>query len=98
MTFRASYDIIHNVKREAVSNQRNGKLMAPWVTVWKLLTFSTNSGGVIAQRNKKKLKKPLDKLKNLWYNKGVIKRGNLLNIKNRVATVAKMKGVYYDYS
>ena len=36
LTFRADYDIIHNVKREAVSNQRNGKLMAPWVTVWKL--------------------------------------------------------------
>lgn len=39
------------------------------------------------------MKFPLDKFKNLWYNKSVIKRGNLLNIKkNRVATVAKMKG------
>nr|DAH18159.1 MAG TPA: hypothetical protein [Caudoviricetes sp.] len=29
----------------------------------------------------KKVKFPLDKFKNLWYNKSVIKRGNLLNIK-----------------
>ena len=50
------------------------------------------------QKEIEKVKFPLDKFKNLWYNKDVIKRGNLLNIKNRVATVAKMKGVYYDYS
>lgn len=56
------------------------------------------SRGKETKKEIEKIKFPLDKFKNLWYNKGVIKRGNLLNIKNRVATVAKMKGVYYDYS
>lgn len=98
LTFRANYDIIHNVKREAVSNQRNGKLMAPMGdcvetgSPFQLIPAESSPKGI------KKVEKPLDKLKNLWYNKDVIKRGNLLNIKNRVATVAKMKGVYYDYS
>lgn len=68
------------------------------------MTFRADYGiihNVKKERNKKEIEKikfPLDKFKNLWYNKSVIKRGNLLNIKNRVATVAKMKGVYYDYS
>lgn len=81
-----------------MSNQRNGKLMAPMGDCvetgppFQLIPAESSPKGI------KKLKKPLDKLKNLWYNKGVIKRGNLLNIKNRVATIAKMKGIYYDYS
>jgi len=56
------------------------------------------SRGKETKKKLKKVKFPLDKFKKLWYNKSVIKRGNLLNIKNRVATVAKMKGIYYDYS
>jgi hypothetical protein len=51
------------------------------------LTFRADYGiihNVKRERNKKEIEKikfPLDKFKNLWYNKSVIKRGNLLNIK-----------------
>ena len=58
----------NNVKREVVSSQRNGKLMAPMGDCVKTNPPFQQISMESSPKEIKKLKKPLDNLFLLWYN------------------------------